>query len=118
VNDLKRPIIEFRGAMNPYVIFMAPVALACCAHRALRRREPLAILALALLVATYLPFFVFWLGSSRISYLFYFLLPLPSIAIANAVFIRTLRPSLVRHAWLFAVIAGAWAYFPFRKLLY
>jgi hypothetical protein len=118
VSDLKRPIIHFRGAMNPYVIFLAPVAMACCIQRALKRREALPTLAVAFLIAAYLPFIFFWLKSSRISYLFYFLPALPSVAMANAVFARTLRPTLVRHAWFLAVIAGAWAYFPFRKLVY
>jgi hypothetical protein len=104
--------------MNPFILFVAPLGMAACALRAVKRGEALAWFVLSLFAATYLPLLGLWLAASRISYIFYFLPSLPAVVIANAVFTRTIRPAFVRRAYLATVVLGTLAYYPFRKLIY
>jgi hypothetical protein len=113
---LKQAIIDFRGAMNPYLLFIAPLAIAACAWRAVTRRDELCILAVMLFFGTYGAYWVLWLKSSRICYIYYFLPTMPAVAIANAVFLRDLRPRSLAVWYVVFVALGTWAYFPFHRL--
>lgn len=112
-----RPEIFFRGAMNPYVIFMAPLAIAFVAYSAFKWRDDCSFVALALFLVTYLPFWPAAMLAHRISYIFYFLPTIPAVAIAAAQFMYAPQiPRPVRWAYVGAVLLGFYAYFPFLKL--
>lgn len=115
--ETTRAIINFRGAMNPYVIFIAPVAIAYATYSALKRRDDFSFMTLALFVATYAPFWPAALIARRISYIFYFLPTLPAIALGAAGLMYAPGvPRLVRWSYIGAVLLGFWGYFPFRQI--
>lgn len=112
-----RPLIFFRGAMNPYVIFSVPLAMAYVARRAWQERDDLSFLTLALFVATNAPFWLAALLVHRISYIFYFLPTIPAVALGLASFLHAPGlPRAVRWAFIGAVLLGFYGYFPFRAI--
>ena len=112
-----RPTVFFRGAMNPYVIFITPIAMAYAARTARRRRNEVPSLALVLFVVTFLPYWPAALLAHRISYIFYFLPVLPAVAIAAAhLMYAPAVGRLVRWAYIGAVLLGFYVYFPFRQV--
>jgi hypothetical protein len=112
-----RPLISFRGAMNPYLIFSVPLVMTFVASRAWRERDDLSCVTLALFVATYAPFWPVALLAHRISYIFYFLPTVPAVALGAA---STLYapgvPRPLRWAFVGAVLLGFYGYFPFRAI--
>ena len=120
VNDeveATRAVIFFRGAMNPYVIFVAPLAIAYTAYAAFKRRDDWAFLVLALFFVTYGPFWPAALLAHRISYLFYFLPTIPAVAIAAArLMYAPEMPRIVRWAYIGAILLGFYGYFPFCQV--
>ena len=112
-----RALIFFRGAMNPYVIFIAPLAIAYAGYAAWTRRDDGAVLVLSLFSMTYGPFWPAALLAHRISYLFYFLPTLPAVAIGASHFLYAPQtPRIVRWAYIGAVLLGFSVYFPFRTV--
>ena len=113
-----RPTVFFRGAMNPYVIFITPLAMAYAARTAWRRRrDEVPSLALVLFVVTFLPYWPAALLAHRISYIFYFLPVLPAVAMAAAhLMYAPAVGRLVRWAYVGAVLLGFYVYFPFRQV--
>jgi predicted membrane-bound dolichyl-phosphate-mannose-protein mannosyltransferase len=114
-----RPVVFFRGAMNPYVLDLWPLVLpfAACVWWARRPGANLAALSLAWFAMMLLPFVAASLIGQRISYLFYFLPTLPSIVLATSGFLLT--PGLPRPVlWVYlgAVLLGFYGYFPFRPV--
>ncbi|MHB8620871.1 MAG: glycosyltransferase family 39 protein [Chloroflexota bacterium] len=107
------PEISFTGAMNPYLIFLAPAALGFAAYCAAKRKSPLAALVLCWVAATYLPFFPLAILDQRVSYIFYFLPTVPAVAIAVALLLDTL-PTAARLTYLAAYLFGFASLFPFR----
>jgi dolichyl-phosphate-mannose-protein mannosyltransferase len=115
--DTTRAIIFFRGAMNPYVIFLAPMAIAYVAYVAFKRRDDLSFLTLSIFVVTYAPFWPASIFAHRISYLFYFLATIPAVCLAIAQLMYAPQtPRVVHWAYLAAVLMGFYAYFPFAKV--
>lgn len=112
-----RPVVFFRGAMNPYVIFVAPLAIAYAAYAAFKYRDDGSFMALALFVVTYAPFWPAALLAHRISYLFYFLPVIPAVAIAAAQLMNAPQvPRAIRWSYIAAVLLGFYGYFPFRQI--
>ena len=110
-----RPIVWFRGAMNPVVIGTAPLAVSYVAWHAWRFRDRLSLWVVAWVVATYFSFFPLAVISHRTMYIFYALLPLPAVAVAIAQLLRAL-PRVVVPAYLLALLVGFADYFPFRRI--
>jgi polyferredoxin len=113
----QRPIVEFRGAMNPFVLQLWPLGLAFAGYAWWRRQPGHAIgtLALAWFACTYLPFWLATLLTQRISYLFYFLPTVPAVALAGGYFLlRSGLPRAVVWAYGVAVLLGFYGYFPFK----
>jgi predicted membrane-bound dolichyl-phosphate-mannose-protein mannosyltransferase len=114
-----RPVVFFRGAMNPYVLGLLPLGLALAAYTWWRRRPGAdwAAFALAWFACTYLPFYVATVFGQRISYLFYFLPTLPAVALAGGYFLLEAGlPRLVLWVYLAAVLLAFYGYFPFRPV--
>lgn len=110
-----RASIFFRGAMNPYVVMLAPMAMAYAAYLARTRRDNLSFMALMLFAATYGPYWPAALLAHRISYIFYFLPTIPAVAIGTALLMyHPQMPRIVRWAYIGAILLGFCAYFPFR----
>ncbi|CAN5657435.1 hypothetical protein BH20CHL7_BH20CHL7_08290 [soil metagenome] len=112
-----RPTIDFRGAMNPFLIGSFVLAFAFALSYAIRTGHRLATWSLVWMAANYLPFFALVLINHRITYLYYFLPVVPALAIAVAVLLRRSGlPQLVTVIAVGAVVVGFLAYFPFRQL--
>lgn len=116
-SQVTRTTIFFRGAMNPYVIAGAPLAVAYAAHSAWTRRDDCSFLVLALFFVTYGPFWPAAELGHRISYLFYFLPTLPAVALGMGQLLHAPQlPRAIRWAYIGAVLLGFYAYFPFRTI--
>src|SRR5207248_1287509 len=114
-----RPIVLFLGAMNPYVLELLPLGLAFATFAWWRRRPgaQLGALAVAWFLANYAPFLAASLFGQRISYLFYFLPTLPSVALAGGYFLlKAGLPRFVLWAYIAAVLLGFYGYFPFKPV--
>jgi dolichyl-phosphate-mannose-protein mannosyltransferase len=114
-----RPVVLFLGAMNPFVLMVWPLSLSF-AGWAWWRRQPqgtVGAFALAWFGANYLPFYATTLLGQRISYLFYFLPALPAVVLASSYLLfASGLPRIVAWAYLAAVLAGFYGYFPFKML--
>jgi predicted membrane-bound dolichyl-phosphate-mannose-protein mannosyltransferase len=112
-----RPIVEFRAAINPVLIGGLTITLTYGAWRAWSRRDRLAAWALIWAAANFLPYVALVLLSNRVTYLFYFLPVVPSLAVLAGVFlIRSGLPRAVTWGYLAATLIAFVAYFPFRQL--
>ncbi len=106
--------ISFTGALNPYLIFVAPVALAAAGWWAWTSRDRVAAVAVCWVAATYLPFFAL-AATGRVMYIFYILPAVPGMAIAAALLAERL-PAAARWAYLAVYLFGFASLFPFRVL--
>jgi dolichyl-phosphate-mannose--protein O-mannosyl transferase len=112
-----RPLVVFRGAMNPFIIGSAPLAIGYAAWRAWRHRDVLAWWCIAWIAATYLPYFPLAMLQHRVSYIFYFLPTLPAVVLAIAMLVREAGlPRVVQWAYVGMVAVAFLGYFPFRLL--
>ncbi len=110
-----RPIVHFRGAMNPVLVGAVPLGIGFAAWRAWRHGDTLALWAVTWFVGTHLAFYPLAIVQHRVSYLFYFLTTLPAAAVAVAKLLReaSLPPAVV-GVYLAMIGAGFVGYFPFR----
>lgn len=106
--------IRFTGAMNPFLVFVAPMALAAGTAYAWKLHDRVSALALAWVAATYLPYFAL-AATGRVMYIFYFLATVPALAMALAGLLERL-PAPVRWVYLAAYLGGFIALFPFRVM--
>lgn len=112
-----RPIIFFRGAMNPYITGIVPLAITYAAYAAWKERGDGAFLSLTLFLAAYAPFWPAAMIGHRISYIFYFLPAIPAVALAAAQLLHAPRlPRALLWAFIAAVLLGFFGYFPFRVI--
>jgi 4-amino-4-deoxy-L-arabinose transferase-like glycosyltransferase len=113
----KVPTIDFRGAMNPLLVGAIPLATLFAAWYAWRKRNRLALWAIAWGAANYLPYVALALLTSRIMYIYYALPLVPAISIAIALLLLRARlPRPILWGYLAAYLAGFLAYFPFRQI--
>jgi dolichyl-phosphate-mannose-protein mannosyltransferase len=112
-----RPVVDFRGAMNPVVIGAAPLAFGFAAWRAWHVRDRLSLWVVAWVGATYVLLFPLAYGANRTMYIFYFLITLPAVAVSIAQLLRQSGlPRVVGWAYGLAVLVGFLGYFPFRRV--
>ncbi len=107
--------VDFRAAMNPFVLAAAPLGLAFAAWRVWRSRCRLALWTLVWFAAMYLPYFPLALAGHRVTYIYYFLPALPAVATGAALLLRrSVLPGALTWLYLALVLAGFLIYFPFR----
>jgi 4-amino-4-deoxy-L-arabinose transferase-like glycosyltransferase len=109
------PSVRFQGALNPVLLFGAPLVLAFGAWFAVRRSHALSGWALVWIAANYLPFYFLAAVAHRIMYLYYILPVIPALAALTAVFLlRSGLPRIVTWVYLGATILAFIGLFPFR----
>ena len=108
--------------MTGYVVFLAPFALLTCAVRAFSRRARtdeaggdgrLEMLVVAMFVASYGPYLVAAIATSRVAYIYYFLSSIPAVALAIPV-LGARAPRYVRWGFVVVMLVAFGASFPFR----
>lgn len=111
------PTVDFRGAMNPLLVGVIPLAALFTTWYAWRTRNALALWAVTWAAANYLPYLALAAFTSRIMYLYYVLPLIPAVAAGAALLLtRSGLPRPILWGFLAAYIAGFVAYFPFRQL--
>jgi 4-amino-4-deoxy-L-arabinose transferase-like glycosyltransferase len=110
--------IAFRGALNPFLLFVTLPALFAVADQAWRRGRDVDLLALAWFAGTMVPFTLQAIFQERTTYVFYLLATLPALCIAAArLFSLPGIPRAVTVGWALALVVGFVDLFPFRTLL-
>lgn len=111
----KRTSIWYRGAMNPFLLAMMPLALGSAAWLAWTSGSALAMFSLCLFAATYLSNFPAALAG-RVEYIYYFAMAVPALALASAQYLWRYMPAFVTVLYAAAVLFGFYEYFPLREL--
>jgi predicted membrane-bound dolichyl-phosphate-mannose-protein mannosyltransferase len=110
--------VAFRGALNPFLLFLTLPALFAAAERAWRRGKDIDILALAWFAGTMVPFTLQAIFQERTTYLYYMLATLPALCIAAArLFSFRGVPRAAAIGWAVALIIGLVQLYPFRTLI-
>lgn len=109
--------IDFIGAMNPLVLYLAIPSMAYAVYDFYETRNQFTLFLLAWFTATYLPFYPMSILGQRIMYIFYFLNTLPAVAAAAAYMVVDQKPpKIVVGIYLAAVVVGFWMLFPFKVI--
>ena len=111
------PSVDFIGAMNPTIVFLAIPAMAYNVYRYYETKSEFALFMLAWFSMTYLPFIPAAVFGHRIMYIFYFLNTIPAVAASVAsMIIDQAPPRLIVAFYLGAVIVGFYLMFPFKVI--
>jgi dolichyl-phosphate-mannose-protein mannosyltransferase len=112
-----RPLIAFRGQMNPFIIFVAIPALAAAAAAMWREKDEIALVGVAWFAGTFLPFVSEYNFSHRITYLYYMLIVMPGIyLVTTRLFSPRVLPVAAAVGWAIALIYGFGHLYPLRTL--
>jgi dolichyl-phosphate-mannose-protein mannosyltransferase len=105
--------IEFRGEMNPFIIFLALPVIVIALWEAWRAREPVSLLVIAWFAGTFLPFVP---GSFvHANFIYFMLIALPALYLGAArLFSGRYLPAWATAAYVPALLYGAWLLYPFR----
>jgi 4-amino-4-deoxy-L-arabinose transferase-like glycosyltransferase len=112
-----RPLIAFRGEMNPFIIFVALPALFAAAAAIWRSKDEIALVGVAWFLGTFFPFVAEYNFSHRITYLYYMLIVMPGLYLVTS---RLFSPRVVGLAatigWVIALVYGFGHLYPLRTL--
>jgi predicted membrane-bound dolichyl-phosphate-mannose-protein mannosyltransferase len=112
-----RPLIAFRGEMNPFIIFLAIPALAAAAAALWRDRDEIALVGVAWFAGTFLPFVSEYNVSHRITYLYYMLIVMPGLyLVTTRLFSPRVLPVAAAIGWAIALVYGFGHLYPLRTL--
>jgi 4-amino-4-deoxy-L-arabinose transferase-like glycosyltransferase len=95
----RHTLLDFRGEINPAIIFLAVPALAYGALGLKRSRNDLQLAGLAWFLGCFLPFGVESYALHRITYLFYMLIAMPGLYLLATAMFAELR-SAVPFGWI------------------
>jgi hypothetical protein len=108
--------VAFQGAMNPALLYLCLPATAYAVYMYWKLRDQTALFCIVSFVFTYGPYYPLAL-THRITYIFYFLSALPSLAmLASLLLIRIKINRMLVLAYLAVVLLGFAFLFPFRVL--
>lgn len=111
------PSVDFVGAMNPTILFLAIPAMIYTAYRYYETKSEFSLFMLAWFSMTYLPYIPLAVIGHRIMYIFYFLNTVPAVAASVAsMIIDQAPPRPVVLLYIAAVVAGFYMMFPFKIL--
>ena len=109
--------VDFIGAMNPTIVFLAIPAMAYNVYRYYETRSEFSLFMLAWFAMTYLPYFPAAIFGHRIMYIFYFLNTVPAVAASVAGMIVDQKPPrIIVVFYVAAVIIGFYMMFPFKVI--
>ena len=109
--------VEFTGALNPLLASAIPLSALYTGWYAWKKRDRLAIWAVAWAAANYLPYVLLALLTPRIMYIYYALPLVPAAAVGIALLLtRSGLPRMVLWGFIGAYLVGFLAYFPFRTI--
>jgi dolichyl-phosphate-mannose-protein mannosyltransferase len=112
-----RPLILFRGEMNPFIIFLAIPALVAALWAAFREKDDIALLGVAWFAGTFFPFVVEYNFSHRITYLYYMLIVMPGLyLVTTRLFSPRILPVAAAIGWAIALVYGFGHLYPLRTL--
>ena len=110
--------VAFKGALNPFLLFVVIPALFAAAARAWRDADELDLVALAWFAGTFVPFTLQAVFQERTTYVYYLLATLPALCIAAVrLFSAPGVPRAAAVGWAVALVVGFVDLFPFRTLL-
>ncbi|MEM4266177.1 MAG: glycosyltransferase family 39 protein [Candidatus Woesearchaeota archaeon] len=92
INDVKHTVEQYRGQPNMLFIWLAWLSIPF-AWSAVRKKKPLELLNILIILLLYVTFIV--ISLKRVTYPFYMLQFIPSLAIINAVFLSKMPKSLL-----------------------
>ena len=111
------PSIDFRGALNPFLLGALPLAMLYTIRTAWRTNSLLARWSVVWAAANYLPYVFLAIVAQRITYIYYFLPVVPAVAVAIAILLRRSHlPRSVTWGFVAVYLVGFAAYFPFRQI--
>jgi 4-amino-4-deoxy-L-arabinose transferase-like glycosyltransferase len=106
--------ILFRGAMNPFLLFVLPLAGAFAIAQLRAKRSATALFSLVWFGLAYLPYIPLSVLDHRIEYFYYIFTAIPAIAIATAALFSDPRiPKSVTVGFVIGILYGFAGYFPF-----
>lgn len=109
--------VHFLGLISPPILLFAIPGLALAAWATWRRRAPVAGVALAWFLGTWMPFVALSLFWQRTSYLYYMVIVMPGIYLAvSRLFSLPRTPAWARIAFLGVVLAATVLTYPFLAL--
>jgi predicted membrane-bound dolichyl-phosphate-mannose-protein mannosyltransferase len=110
-------LVAFKGAVNPFLLFLSLPALFAVGARAWREGEDLDILAIAWFAGTMVPFALQAIFQDRTTYLYYLLATLPALCLACARLLSTRGvPRAASLGWAIGLMVGFVNLYPFRTL--
>jgi predicted membrane-bound dolichyl-phosphate-mannose-protein mannosyltransferase len=110
-------LVEFKGAVNPFLLYLTIPALFAAAARAWREGDDLDILVLAWFGGTMVPFCLQAIFQDRTTYLYYLIATLPAICLGCArLFSARGVPRAAALGWAIALIVGFVNLYPFRTI--
>jgi hypothetical protein len=105
--------IDFRGEMNPFIIFLAVPVIGAALAEAWRGRDTLAILIIAWFAGTFVPFLPGSFVHAGFIYFMLIVLPAVYLGVARLLSGRYL-PLWLTAAYVPALLYGAWMLYPFK----
>lgn len=107
--------VSFTGAMNPAILYLTIPAMLYAGYSYYQRKSDLTLFSIVWFAVAYLTYFPLVIIGHRVTYLFYFLLPLPAVCAAIAHMIADQNPPKVVLAfYMIVVLISFYLLFPFK----
>jgi len=114
---LVNPIVVYLGVINPVILVTAWGGILLTLWFAVRRRDELSLLTVALIAGTWLPIELLSLIDQRTTYLYYMIYTLPAlfIGVARLLFVRVI-PRWLLGVWIGILLSSFAVLYPYRTL--
>jgi dolichyl-phosphate-mannose-protein mannosyltransferase len=109
--------VAFLGTMNPTILYLTIPAMLYLSYTYFNKKDDFSLFILVWFAATYLPYLTAEILGQRVTYLFYFLLPMPAVCAGVAHMISDQNPpKLVVLFYLGVVVLWFFLAFPFKVI--